>query len=63
MNKKVPVYFYYLDTFYSKLREDGSTHSLDEFITEFSNLLSCLLSKELIDRKHNFTSDEKVKLF
>lgn len=58
--KKVPIYFYYLDARCSRIKEDGAVHTLDEFMVSFSSMLDDLSKQDLIDRKHDFISDEKV---
>ena len=58
--KKVPVYFYYLDVLRHKIREDDSEYRLSDFITFFSEMLASLVGKELLGRKYDFESDEKV---
>lgn len=58
--KKVPVYFYYLNVLRPGNREDGSVYRFSDFITFFSEMLGSLAGKELLGRKYDFKSDEKV---
>lgn len=58
--KKVPVYFYYIDVQLSKLRQDDVHHPFREFIDTFSDLLSSLIKEDLLARKYDFSSDQKV---
>ena len=60
MHKKISVYFYYLDVGSSNLNEGINIPSFDEFINVLSSLFSSLVAKPLIDRKYNFSHDEKV---
>ena len=58
--KKVPVYFYYLEIFSNSLRDDGEETTINAFIETFSTVLQDIQQKELMARKHDFISDEKV---
>ena len=58
--KKVPVYFYYLDTIFSRLRNDGKDYSTRDFICSFSQFLEELSNEDLNSRKYDFSLDEKV---
>lgn len=58
--KRVPVYFYYLEASRSNIQEDNRVYRLIDFITFFSEMLGSLSGKDLLERKHDFTSDEKV---
>lgn len=58
--KKIPVCFYYLDVLRRKIREDNRVNHFSDFITFFSEMLASLASKDLLNRKYDFVSDEKV---
>ncbi len=58
--KKVPVYFYYLDTILSRLRNDEREYDIRDFIKTFSQFLEELSNEDLNRRKYDFSLDEKV---
>ena len=58
--KKVPVYFYYLDVTFGILRQDNNNYNLNNFIETFNTILENLEGQDLIERKYDFISDEKV---
>lgn len=58
--KNLPVYFYYLEANLSKIEEDHKVYKISDFIALFSEVLEALSKEELINRKHDFISDEKV---
>lgn len=58
--KTVPVYFYYLNIqAIVRLRNDPSWNN-NSFINSFSSMLEWLANLSLIERKYDFTRDEKI---
>jgi len=58
--KEIPIYFYYLSVERTKSKDDGTTYDIQKVAEAVSLMLSSLCKKDLVDRKHNFPSAEKV---
>lgn len=58
--KSVSVYFYYLDAVGGHLRGEKKDFDIKDFISEFNSMLKSLIEQDLLERKHDFESDEKV---
>lgn len=58
--KNVPVYFYFLDVKHSKAPSDDKNYTVNDFITDFTKFLNELVAQNLVDRKLDFTGDEKI---
>ena len=58
--KSVSVYFYYLDAVAGRLKGEKQDFDIKDFISEFNSMLESLAAQDLLERKHDFESDEKV---
>ncbi len=57
--KKVPVYFYYVTVFAASM-SGRDIFRFSEFLHSFTKMLESLQGKELIERKKDYFSDQKV---
>lgn len=58
--KSISVYFYYIDVTAAQLRGEKRAFNINDFISEFNLMLESLIAQNLLERKHDFSTDEKV---